>query len=168
MIDPLIGLSFDPARVHFATWQDSATTSAQLGIERKWIFACASLNNGSVCVIAGHHWVKPDGVGMALLEPDFGAVVYRHDNKYEILGVPDRMFDEFDENPIVSANTRDQLMQDAVMRYIQAFGGAAKFQAELEAQAVKADSLPVPLLDALKNHEIVITTSENRVNESKR
>ena len=139
------------------TWQDSATTREQLGTERKWIFACTSLDNGSVCVIAGHRWVKPDGIGMELMEPDFGAVVYRQGNKHEVLGVPDRMFDE---NPIVSKNTRDQLMQDAVMRYIQAFGGVARFQAELKAQDVKTDSLPVTLLDALKNHKVVITTSE--------
>lgn len=158
MIDPLLGVSFDPEHVFFTVWRESLTTRTQLGSEHKWIFACTTLDNGSICIIAGHRWVQPDGDGIALLEPDFGAVVYREGGEDKVLGVPDRLFDS---NPIVSSNIRDRLMQDAVIRYVEAFGSVEKLQAELIKQGVRSDMLPTSLINALKNQSIDITTFDS-------
>jgi hypothetical protein len=147
MTDPLIGLSFDPAQIRFAAWADTQTTRKALGNEKKWIFACARSPEKTLCVVAGHRRVQPDGEGAAVLEPDFGAVIVKQGRRQAVLGVPERMFDE---PAIVSGAERDRLLRDAVARYTKAFGSTAKLQAAISTQGVSIDSLPPPLVEALK------------------
>jgi len=147
MTDPLIGLSFDPAAVRFEEWRDSATTRKELGPMPKWIFGCALVDGGRVCVIAGHRSIRPEGGGAAVTEPDFGGVIEERGAVHKVLGVPDRMFDK---QAIVSPAVRDSLLRDSVSRYIKAFGDASKLRAAISAQRVPLDTIPRPLLEALR------------------
>lgn len=162
MTDPLIGLRFAPDQVRFPTWPDSDVTRTKLGNERKWTFACAPSGDATVCIIAGHRTVQGED-GAHVLEPDFGAVVYRRGRLQQVLGVPDRMYDE---KPIVSPAARQRLLKDAVARYSRAFGGAARFEAEIRTQGITRDALPAALLDALDSAAIAVPASPGAGSEA--
>ncbi|MCX9155300.1 hypothetical protein OPU71_04105 [Niveibacterium sp. 24ML] len=154
MSDPLLGLSFDPERVRFPTWQDSQATRRELGSGRKWVFACAQSGDASTCVIAGMRTIQSDGGGASVTEPDPGAVVYRRGKMQQVLGVPDRMFDA---KPIVSERVRKAILADAVSRYTRAFGGKDKLQAEIDTQHLTREAVPGPTADALRAGGLTLT-----------
>ncbi len=162
MVDPLLGLSFDPAKARFQVWQDSSATRTEMGNEPKWVFGCTPMVKGkekaSICIVAGHHALASDGAGASLLEPDFGAVVHRQGEEDKILGVPDRLFAE---PPLLAPDTLDLLLQDAVSRYLRAFGGAAALQSQLIVQGVNTDTVPSALLNALKRRAVAVRRAEN-------
>ncbi|QSI78869.1 hypothetical protein [Niveibacterium microcysteis] len=159
MTDPLLGLSFSPDTVRFPTWQDSHATRRDLGSGRKWVFGCAQSGDASTCVIAGMRTVKSDGGGEAVSEPDFGAVVYRRGTMQQVLGTPDRMFDA---KPIVSERVRKALLNDAVARYIRAFGGQQALQAQINAQRLTREALPAPTAEALQAGGITVPAEAPR------
>ncbi len=146
MADPLLGLSFDPKLVHFDTLPRSATVRRALGPTGQWIFASRREAGGAVYIVAGLHTVNADEQGPAVAEPDFGAVIRAYGKQIKVLGVPDRLFDP---TPLLPAGELDALMRDAAQRYVRAFGGTRRLEAEMARQRVVAHKIPRPLLDAL-------------------
>ena len=145
MTDPLIGLSFDPAVVRLEEWKDSPATLKEMGPSKKWIFGCAPVAAGRVCIIAGFRTVRSEGAA-PVTEPDFGGVVQEQAATHKVLGAPERLFDK---QPLVAAAIRDELLRDAVSRYIKAWGGADKLRAAIRSQ-IPLDTIPPALADALR------------------
>ncbi|MEW9900802.1 hypothetical protein ABWL39_19465 [Chitinivorax sp. PXF-14] len=146
MADPLLGLSFDPRLVHFDALPRSAAVYRALGPTAQWVFASRREAGGAVYIVAGLHTVQADEQGPAVSEPDFGAVIRAYGKQLKVLGVPDRLFDP---TPLLPADELDALMRDAAQRYVRAFGGTRRLEAEMARQRVVTHKIPQPLRDAL-------------------
>lgn len=159
MVDPLMGLSFDPEEVRFQPLPRSVATIKTLGQGNQWIFARHRRRTSTIYIVAGWQKVYSDPSGNNLLEPGFGAVIKISGTRIEVLGVPDRLFDQ---NAILPRDVVNSLMRDAAERYIMAFGGASKLQQSMTAQGIVADMVPPALVDALATRGTVVSITPKK------
>jgi hypothetical protein len=156
MIDPLLGISFDPELIHFDVFDKTADATKLLGNRDKWIFAAARDERGAaIVIVAGFH----DGQSAAehKLERDFGIVLKEDAAGLHLLGGSDYLFGK--QAP-VSAKAVDALMRDASVRYTAAFGGAVRLNGVLSAQGIVADAAPPPLLPHLAEQGVKFGKAE--------
>jgi hypothetical protein len=145
MVDPLLGLSFDPAQVHFDVLDKTPETTRLLGTHDKWIFAAARDERGAaILIIAGFH--EGTSTSEHKIERDFGTVLKMDASGLHVIGGSDYLFTK--HSP-VSAKTVDGLMRDASVRYVRAFGSAADLSRVLAAQGITQVLVPAPLLPHL-------------------
>jgi len=148
MVDPLMGLTFDPKLVSFEVFPSSEAVTKAVGPNVNWIFAAyRNRKTGvSVFIVSGFLEVHTEDRAKTVMEPDFGAVVRVAGKRLEVLGVPDRLFGQ---KPILPGEVVDRLMRDAVDRYIKAFGGRDQLNHEIRSQGIAESDLPSALLERL-------------------
>jgi len=117
-----------------------------------WIYAQAHDDDRTYYVIGGY------GIMARIQAPEFRRyMIYDRGTSFAIEANDDCMiFDEarltfetryFEETP---QQALQKLADDLAVRYVRAFGGAARFGAELKKQRVSFDKLPPELQQALK------------------
>lgn len=146
MSDPLLGLSYDTARIRFERLPDTIAKQAGLGAEPQWIYAHSETGEITYYIVSGFQRIESDDPARPgfSVEPDFGAVLRQAGATVDILGVPDLLFDQ---PPLLPAGQRDALLADAVHRYVKAWGKDA-LQAQLA--GMRADAVPLALREALQ------------------
>lgn len=143
MVDPLIGLSFDPEMIRFDVFSVPSDVETQFGPGPQWVFARYASGSTELLVVAGFQRIDADGDAPPLWEPDFGAVLRRSETRTEILGVPDRLFGR---EPIATEIEVSGLMRDAASRYLRAFGGKQRLADAIAAAGLRPADLPGPLV----------------------
>lgn len=119
---------------------------------KMWVYAMAPVDGRIFYLIAGY------GIRARIEAPEFrryisydlgSSFVIEPDDDCNILGEAREMFDfrKDEETPEVAMQ---KLADDLAVRYVRAFGGAARFGAELKKQRVSFDKLPPELQQALK------------------
>jgi hypothetical protein len=158
MIDPLMGISFDPDRVHFDVLDKSEDEIKLLGKRDKWIFAAARDTGGAaILVVAGFH--DRESAAENSVECDFGTVLKLDAAGLHMLGASDYLFGK---DAPVGAKVVDALMRDASVRYTRAFGGAAAFNRVIATQALRRELVPAPLLPHLAEQGVKFAASATR------
>lgn len=157
--EPFIGLSFDSDSVVFEPLQPTPEVQKAFDGQQQWIFAKCSRGNDSVFVVSG--WIKNwsdsrNGDSVYTIEPDFGSVIRMSEKGVGILGVPDGLFVS-GKNSILSPEDTKCLMEDAVKRYLSAFGGHKRLQKILNQKGVSSDGFPAALVDAMKAEGLLIS-----------
>jgi len=120
MEDPLLGLSFDPARIRFETLSTLPCPAPDAGDHPPYfVFAHARVDGARYWVL--NHWQPTGGDGgtPAHTEPAFGLVVARSARRCEILATPDALLAGSGQ-PLESI--RAPLLVDAARRYRRAYG----------------------------------------------
>ena len=150
MTDPLLGIDYKTAAVHFDPWTPPSALASQ-GLPRSnWIYAKVAHDHCTFSIVSGLIPIDTDTdddrVGAS--EPGFGAVIRQCGAVTTELGVPDNLFapDAPVDDALASA-----LLHDAVPRYIKAWGGKRQFQAALESLQ-RPELMPPVLMKALTRH----------------
>lgn len=142
MEEPLFGIAFNPAEVHFESHQGMpACMGPQLAATPYFVFAKAELAGHSYSVLG--HWIETGGDGSAPphREPSFGIVLSEHNGRCSVLGTPDHLAEA---TSILPEGVREHLLANAADRYLAAFGSPAKLTAFLQAAAALRRCLPAP------------------------
>lgn len=162
MVDPLMGLTFDPRLVGFEVFPSSEAVTKVVGPNANWIFAAYRnrKTDVSVFIVSGFLEVPAEDHAKTVMEPDFGAVVRVAGKRLEVLGVPDRLFGR---RPILPREVVDRLMRDAVDRYIKAFGGRDQLDHEIRSQGIAENDLPPALLERLGERGIRLKRGANNL-----
>ncbi len=150
MTDPLLGIDYDTATVHFATWTPPPALAEQRVPRTNWLYAQVVLDHCTYSIVSGLIPIDPDARDdqIAASEPDFGVVIRQCGAAATELGVPDNLFRA--DAPVDDA-LATALLRDAVPRYIKAWRGKARFQAALE--SLQRPELMQPVLaEALGRH----------------
>ncbi len=159
MIDPLLGLHFDPRIIRFEPAPEGALRALRYGRGQNWLFASyddSSQSGNRYFIIAGLVPTQLDTEPPResdKLSPNFGVVYAVKGNSYKALGVPDLLYD--DKEPLVSERVMLGLTHDAVARLISAFGGNAALQKVLSKEPGQ-DTIPKPLVEALRRAGISV------------
>lgn len=131
MTDPLLGIDYDTAAVHFTTWTPPPTLAEQRVPRTNWLYAQVVHDLCTYSIVSGLIPNDTDAVDgrVGATEPDFGVVIRQCGDVATELGVPDNLFEP--DAPVDDA-LATALLHDAVPRYIKAWRGKARFQAALE------------------------------------
>ncbi len=142
MMDPLLGLYYDPDLNHFEVFPATPPMRQVLGDDFiRWIYASYSAGGTQYYILSGFHPGRRTA-GEAPLEPDFGSVARVTGGRLELLGPPDVLFQP---KPPVPAEVIEGLLRDAASRYAAAFDGADKLSRAARAQSI-ADNQYSPVL----------------------
>jgi hypothetical protein len=157
MTDPILALSYDPAIVKLP--ELPRPHRAALGLRRGtwWVFASYADPNEtgtSYGITSGLAvtYTDADPPKERCCEPDFGVVYKIVGTKFEVLGVPDGLFDErFLGN--LPRRVIDGLLDAYTNRLVNAFGGQQQFVSEFQRQRqrwrVTSDLFPKEMTDRL-------------------
>jgi hypothetical protein len=162
MTDPLMGLQYNPDSIKFEScprWFDSRDGRV---IGKEWIYAKCRQPNGTFYIYSGLFklWNDQDEVWMdSVLEPDFGAVIKVTGRKIVELGTPDVLYGTKHTLP---ENAGKCLAEDAVKRYIKAFGSVSKLQKALTDKHVVKENLPKILVEALISGGLNVPASKKK------
>ena len=152
MIEPLLGLSYNPESINFIKL-DKQTQKYCNEKEIVWIYASHSDAVNLYFVTAGFIDTYKDFGKTKSREPDFGAVyvLNKTTKKCRVLGTPDVVFSG--EVNGVSNKLLDALALDARKRYEQAFGGNTGLKQQFIFQNKNIESLDLPLRKAFELKE---------------
>lgn len=143
MIDPLFGLSYDPAAIRFEDASEVITRCPEL-VNARWgrrvfLFARSVEASGTYMVLGGlYERREPPAKGENRFQTDSKGVLLREqESTCELIGPAREVF----EYPVdgITAETLQALARDAVSRYAAAFGGGPKFLAALAREKKRAD-----------------------------
>jgi hypothetical protein len=164
MDDPIMGLSFEPAKVKFDSFPRALDSRKNVVEGSLKIFAkCVSAPDTFYiisCLLKP--WNDQSGAWEAdsLAEPDYGSVEKVTGTKDSTLGVPDGLFGK---DPILPKEIVACLMDDAAHRYIQAFGGKQQLQEAVNKQNVKF--APQQILGPMRSAGISFPEQSSRQNK---
>jgi hypothetical protein len=120
MEDPLLGLRFQPAQIHFEALSALPCPAVESTEPPYFVFARATVEGTHYWVLNHRTTTGGDGDALAHQEPAFGLVLAQSAQRCEILATPDAMLVASDE-PLGSI--RAPLLADAAHRYRRAYGG---------------------------------------------
>ncbi|MEO6095267.1 MAG: hypothetical protein ABIW76_06215 [Fibrobacteria bacterium] len=151
MSEPLMGMSYNPDSVRFdlcPNWFDSREGRVP---GKEWIFSRCTKPEGTYYIYSGlmKQWNDQKEVWVdSLLEPDFGVVIKVSGKKITEIGTPDILYGRKQKLP---EKVMQCLAEDAVKRYIKAYGSTSDFQKSISSQKVAAENLPRVLVEALRS-----------------
>jgi len=139
--DPLFGLTYDSTAVKFepALYSQCLELTNARWNRKMWIFGRTTTSNITYVVIGGFY-VKREGTGNAspAIEADpVGAVIRLKGKQCELIGPAREVFDY--PSSEIGARVLKGLANDAVCRYIRAFGGKREFLDAIERQHIRFD-----------------------------
>ena len=162
MDDPIMGLSYDPSRVHFDSCPRSLDSRDGAAKGYQWIYAqCARpLDTLYLVSCLMKSWSDEESKWVdSILEPDFGAIVKVSGGKSKAIGTPDGLYGKHAVLPIQDA---DCLMEDAAARYVKAFGGSSELQKILTARKITADVPPSRFVEKLRAKGILLPPEKGK------
>jgi hypothetical protein len=148
MGDPLFGILYDVAKVHFERAPSSVSQlcSELHGRRGMWLYAAWETPQAHYLVISGLIQVHSDGPSKEppSFEPDGGVAVELRGTECRLSSV-DWLFSEKvnpdPRAPRVTQQTLNGLVSDALRRYAAAFGGRQNFIREIEKSHVALNDL---------------------------
>ncbi len=148
MGDPLFGVTYDVAKVHFegAPSSVSQLCSELRGRRRMWLYAAWDTPQAHYLVVSGLIQVHRDGSSKEppSFEPDAGVAVELRGTQCRLSSV-DWLFSEKvnpdPRAPKITQQILNGLVSDALRRYVAAFGGRQNFLREIEKSHVELDDL---------------------------
>jgi hypothetical protein len=153
MQDPLVGLTFDPARVRFEAAPEILLSAEDRSRGQWYLFAKyedAGHGDRVFLVVSGLVSIYGDTAPrqVVAVEPDFGFLAECESSKCRVLGTPDRIFGDLPVPEYVVHG----LVADAVSRMIAAFGGLSELQRSFDefSSRVKNRSMEAELLRAFQ------------------
>jgi len=153
--DPIFGLSFQPAHVHFdPAPADLVKTCPDLVNarfdRRMWVFARLMADGADTMVIGGFY-VARGGSGAKMFTDPQGAMLQRTDHGCVMIGPARESFDYKPDE--LDAAALQRLAADAVQRYSRAYGSLQAFQTQLRVQHADLSSPHSAVLrDAMPPH----------------
>jgi hypothetical protein len=156
MTDPLMGMSYNPTLIHFDPCPNGFDSRDGHVLGKEWVFSKCTKPEGTYYIYSGlmKRWNDQKEEWLdSLLEPDFGVVIRVSDNKISEIGTPDVLYGRKQKLP---EKVMQCLADDAVKRYIKAYGSASDFQKDVSSQKVAAENLPSVLVEALRRAGISI------------
>jgi hypothetical protein len=126
MGDPLFGMSYNTTEVRF---EEAPAQVIQLCSELRgrklWLFAAHKAGDAEFYIVSGLVQVHPDGPRPTSAEPDGGDAVEIRGGKCYLSTLDWLLSGKVNPNPIApnaSKQVLDELISDAVARYVAAFG----------------------------------------------
>jgi hypothetical protein len=157
MADPILALSYDPAVVKLPELPRPHRAALGLGKGTWWVFASYAdpIESGTSYGITSGLVVTysdSDPPKERCCEPDFGVVYKIVGTNFEVLGVPDGLFDERSLGNL-PRRVIDGLLDAYTNRLVTALGGQHQFVSEFQRQRqrwkVKTDLFPKEMADRL-------------------
>lgn len=157
MTEPLLGLDFDPVKVHFESAPSEITRALHLRDGQYWIFSTyddRAQGNCRYIIIAGLTpvYLDTDPPQKGPLESDFGSVIAHCGKGYKSLGVPDRLVSDLGLPDRVVLG----LVRNSIERLICAHGGKTSLQKVLSQQLHNREILPKLVLEVLRESGIKV------------
>lgn len=162
MDDPIMGLTYETAKVKFDSCPRSLDSREGAAKGYQWIYAECARPLDTLYIVSclmkswndqSEKWID------SVLEPDFGAIIKLSSGKSKAIGTPDGLYGKHAVLPVADA---DCLMEDAATRYIKAFGGAAELQKSLVAKNISAEALPAAFVEKLKVEGVIIPVKKGK------
>ena len=146
-VDPLFGLKYDTAAVHFEAADTKLTTTCAELTNAKWdrklfVYASAQGDGAKYLVLGGFYVPRAKAAG-AVQADRVGAIVEIKDGACKLVGPPQETFAAPED---VSKAALSALANDAGCRYARAFGSRAAFIAALKRQGIRVTEKESPVL----------------------
>lgn len=152
MGDPLFGVIYDTAKVHFERAPVATTRlcSELRGRRPMWLYAAWRTPQADYFILSGLIQVRPDGPSRepASFEPDGGVAVELRGTECRLSSIDWLFSDKANPDPRAPRTTQEMLsglVSDALRRYVTAFGSRQNFVHEIEKSHVSPNDMP-PLL----------------------
>jgi hypothetical protein len=152
MQDPVLGLRYHTAKIHFDALPADVQAACPALVNERWdrhLWVLASTRDAakSYYVVGGYFVLRQQEATAPRVEPDVrGAVFEVANGQCALLGPAREVFDSRPEE--LAEPMLEALAVDLAARYTRAFGGAVALRAAMRRQRVSPERLPAALRDA--------------------